>query len=356
MLRDPMAICPTAEGFRVAFRWPSVTFAEVAWRWVVGATATALFFFGLLEYLDTLPVTNGELLFLRTRQPYLVWQAILHILHGSLKRAVLSLVLAAMFVAVLWMIAACLGRIATVRTLLEHFREDFARRLQSGVTGDTGAKTVAESISTNSIALLRLNFLRVVVAVALLVGLIGAGILASFFSPTKNPQPELVFVVFLPLAALVCFISWAFNWLLSLAATFTVRDREDVVGSLYAAVGFCRERTGAVFAVSVWTGLAHLVLFVIASTVASTLLGFAGLLPWRLVVLAVTLVTMGYFAIADWLYIARLAGYVCILEMPEALRIVLPPRPPARMAPPVQTSIDRDELIVSDVPGLVSEI
>jgi hypothetical protein len=187
------------------------------------------------------------------------------------------------------------------------------------------------------------------------VGLIGAGILAGFVSPEKNPQPELVFVVFFPLAALVCLIAWAFNWLLSLAAIFTIRDGEDAVGALSSAISFCCERTGAVLAVGCWTGLAHLVLFVIASTVASTMLGFAGLLPWRLVMLAVILVSLGYFAIADRLYAARLAGYICLLEMPEALRMMPPATPPARIVPSVQTSIDRDELILSDVPGLVME-
>ncbi len=85
-----MAISPTAEGFRAAFRRPSVTLAEIMWRWTAGATAAALFVFGLFEYLNTLPVTNGELLFLRTRHPYLVGEAIAHILRGSLNRVVIA--------------------------------------------------------------------------------------------------------------------------------------------------------------------------------------------------------------------------------------------------------------------------
>ncbi len=89
-----MAISPTAEGFRAAFRRPSLTFAEITWRWTTGATAISVFFFGLFEYLSTLPVTNGELLFLRTRQPYLVGEAIAHIFRGSLTRGVMALLLA----------------------------------------------------------------------------------------------------------------------------------------------------------------------------------------------------------------------------------------------------------------------
>ena len=122
--------------------------------------------------------------------------------------------------------------------------------------------------------------------------------------------------------------------------------------AIAAAVGFCRERTGAVFAVSTWTGLAHLVAFVAATTAASLPLGLAGLVPWRLVFAAVLLVTLVYFAFADWLYMARLAGYVCTAETPLALLAPLPPIPPTsplRVAP-LQTTIDRDEPILSDVP------
>jgi hypothetical protein len=135
-----------------------------------------------------------------------------------------------------------------------------------------------------------------------------------------------------------------------------VRGGEDAVGAVASAVAFCRERTGAVFAVGTWTGLAHLVAFVGATTVASMPLGLAGVLPWRLVVLGMTFVTLAYCALADWLYMARLAGYVCIVEMPEALLAPLPrqaqPVPPPVAAPQIQTTIDRDEPILSDMPHL----
>ena len=71
------------------------------------------------------------------------------------------------------------------------------------------------------------------------------------------------------------------------------------------------------------------------------------------------LATVVYFAVADWFYMARLAGYVCVAEMPEALLAPLPPAPqpapPCGAEPdvpghPIQTTIDRDESILSDVP------
>ena len=109
------------------------------------------------------------------------------------------------------------------------------------------------------------------------------------------------------------------NWLLSLACIFAVRDGDDVLSALSAAVTFSRERSGRVFAVSTWSGLAHLAAFSIATTAVSFPLAFVRVAPTRLIIAAVVLVTLAYFAFVDWLYMARLAGYICIAEMPEAL-------------------------------------
>jgi hypothetical protein len=184
----------------------------------------------------------------------------------------------------------------------------------------------------------------------------GAAILARFASSPGHPRPGLVFLLFLPLAGLICMAAWSLNWLLSLAAIFAVRDRDDTLGSLSSAVGLCRERFGAIVAVSSWSSAAHLVLFGGMMTVVSFPLGLAPLIKARLLIAGVTLVVLIYFAIADWLYVARLAGYVSIAEMPEALATSapMPTLPPSgeRFAPntPVQT-IDRGETILSDVPS-----
>ncbi len=356
-------VSSTSEGFRVAFRRPSLTFAEIAWRWTVGGTAAALFLFGLFQYLDSLPVTSGELLFLRTRQPYLVAEAIAHIFRGTLGRVAVAGMVAAFLLALLWIIAGSLGRIATVRSLQDYFRRHPACSISASGVMDSSEEEVAGRDSTITsrpfVALVRLNFLRVAVALAAIVGMLGATVLAGFASPAADPQPGLAFMLFLPLAALV-WVAWlVLNWLLSLAGMFAVRDGEGAAGAISAAVTLCRERTGAVFAVSAWTGLAHLVALVGASVMASIPLGLSGALPWRLVLVGTIFVALLYFALADWFYMARLAGYVCIAEMPQVvLAPMMPPAPqpfvppPSAPAPPVQTTIDREEPILSDVPIL----
>jgi hypothetical protein len=359
-----MAISPTAEGFRAAFRRPSLTLAEVSWRWTAGATAAALLLFGLVQYLDTLPVTNGELLFLRTRHPYLVGEAIAHILRGSMNRVVISALLAALMLGFLWVAAASVGRMATVRGLLDYFRRNVGGSASPNSPPNDGARDVASNISTKSPgennalpSLLRLNFLRAAVVLAAAFGFVGAAILAGFALPAANPRPALAFIIFLPLAALIFFVWWALNSILSLAGMFAVRDGEDAVGAIVVAVDFCRDRTGRVFAVTIWTGLAHLCAFLAATAVVSMPMGFVTLVPWRLVVAVMMVAIVAYFALADWLYMARLAGYVCIAETPEALLspAPLPPTPQPTPGPPVQTTIDRDEPILSDLPNLAVE-
>jgi hypothetical protein len=341
----------TAEGFRAAFRRPALAFAEIAWRWVAGGTAAAVLIFALFEYLGSLPVTNAELLFLRTKQPFLVGRVIEHILRGSLNRVVLAGLLAALALIALWIVAASAGRDITVRGLLRYFA---ARR---DAAGETSAAT-PEKRSMR--ALIRLSFLRAAVALAAICGFVGAALLAGFASPEANPQPALAFFLFLPLAGLVGFVWWMLNWFLSLAGVFAVRSGEDAIGAISAAVATCRERAGAVFAVSAWTGLAHAVAFVAAMIALSMPLGFAAVAPWRLLVAGLALMTLAYFAVADWLYLARLAGYISILEMPRALAapppIPISVPPPGGRIVPQETAIDREESILSDLPNMAPEM
>ena len=346
-----MPVSPTVEGFRAAFRRPLFTFAEISWRWAVGATVTVLLFFGFSEYLNTLPVTNGELLFLRTRNPFLVSQALAHILRGSIARGLLSLILAILLLIVVWMLAASLGRLATLEAMIDYFRERFRDDIKLRDETDEVATGGASSID-RVFALLRLNFLRVAVAIAALIGLAGVATITSFVSSPNNPRPGLVLLLLLPVCGVVCLIWYELNWLLSLASVFVARDADDVVGAISSAVTLCRERTGALFAVSTWTGLAHLIAFVGASTAVSVPMALAGIISWRLVAVAVVVITLAYFAISDWLYTARLAGYVCIAELPDAL--LAPPIPRTITPPFPAATIDRDELILSDVPQPVT--
>jgi hypothetical protein len=379
---------PTLEGFRAAFRQPSLALAEIAWRWSVGATACTLLGFSFFEYLNTLPVNGGELLFLRSRQPILISRAIAHILRGSLTRVSLAALLGASALTVLWIFAASLGRAITVRALLHHFRERFVPDSAPESAPPTARGEAcrplpnqADEYATDSPAvrfaqrrkrflpasLLALNFLRAAITLAAWFALVGASILAGFASSGRNPQPGLVFLFFLPLAALVGGLWLILNWFLSLAALFAVRNdndpHQDTLSAISATVALCRNRFGPVVAVSAWFGLAHIAAFMGASTVSSFSLGFVAVLPGRAVLASLTVLALIYFALVDWLYTARLAGYICMAEMPDALFApahplpLAPPSggPPFRPTTPLAAGIDREERILSDVPKLAVE-
>jgi len=332
-------VSPTLDGFRTALRRPSFAFAEIAWRWTIGSTACALWFFWLIEYLDTLPVTTGDRALLSTRQPWLVGRAIAHIFRGSVSRAVLAAGLAALALSLLWIIAASIGRAVTVRALLEHFRR----------TSESTNAAEATAKPRRLRGLIGHNFLRAALALAALLALVAAAVFVNFASTDADPRTALALILFLPLAGLIYLAWYGLNWLLSLAAIFAVRDGDDTLSAISAAVEFAREHAGAVAAVSTWTGLAHIAAWFFAFSSISFPLAFVHVLPWRLALAGVIAVMLVYFAVVDWLYMARLAGYVCIAEMPETL--VETPPTPSLSGPLGQTTVDQDELILSDIPG-----
>jgi hypothetical protein len=129
-----------------------------------------------------------------------------------------------------------------------------------------------------------------------------------------------------------------------------VARERDTFGALEASLDLLRSETGSLFAAGAWFGAAHIAAFVVATSAVAFPLGFSGVLPGSVVLGGVLLVTLLYFATVDFLYMGRLATYVAILELPDA-----PPPVIAMSAQPSPIAqgagvIDRDELILSDVP------
>jgi hypothetical protein len=358
---------PTVEGFRAAFRRPSFTFGEIAWRWSIGATAALMFTFYCVEYLDSLPVSNTDAILLASRQPTFVLQAVAHIVKGSLSRAVVAALIAALALSVLWIIAASFGRLATVSAVILYFRGRIqsvaSERVIPDSPGDT-SNTVREQNAGQPEAknhpmraLIDLNFFRVAVALAMILALAGAAVLSSFVSTAANPRPDLAALIFLLIAAVIFVAAWFLNWWLSFAGIFAVRDGEDAFGALSAVNELLWQRPGAVLAVSTWTGIAHLTAFSSAASALGFSFALIQIAPARLVIAISAVVALLYFALADWLYVARLAGYICIAENPAALLTLNPPPLSATggSATPFETSVDREEPILSDVPNLALE-
>jgi hypothetical protein len=324
---------PTLEGFQIMFRLPVLGLAEIAWRWSFGLATTAVLLFSFREFLGTLPITAGEMLLLRTRQPGLIAQALARIFQGSEPRAAVALVVLTLALTLAWIVLASLGRAASLKTLLEYFRDSDVGRAR-------GPETRPASTSCGLPSLLVLNSLRAATMLAAALGVVGAMLAASAASSSNDPSPGKVLLIFWLLTMLVGLAYPMLNWYLSLAALFVVRDKASAFGALAKTTDLCRMRPGSLAAAATWFGIAHAILFVFASSAAAVPLGFAEVLPGSMVFGGVLLVALLYFAAVDFLYVGRLATYVFLLEQPEP-------------APEPSMLLRSDDDILSDIPGLV---
>jgi hypothetical protein len=256
--------------------------------------------------------------------------------------------------AILWFGIASIGRAATLRSMLESIRARVRATFGSASEPQSDERVTSPGVRS----LVGLNFLRVLLFGVSALALLGAAFAASMLSPTRDPHPGLAFLFFLFLAAGIFVVVAALNWLLSLATLFVVRDGQDTFGAVDAAVKLCRDRLGAVLAVGTWFGFAHFTFFVIATSVVTFPLALLSIVPPGIVLLGMLAITLLYLAIADSLYIGRLAGYAAILEAPTTPLLptsVAIPHPAAihdANAPSLEAStsaaVDQSELILSD--------
>lgn len=294
-------------GFAAAFRRPAVIAAEVAWRWSFGAAAGALVTVAALRFLNSLTVTDGDMLALRSRIPQLMADAILHIFQGSGSRLLQLVLILTPAISVLWILTASAGRAATLRALLRDVPASFTRRhdLRS---------------------LLGVHFLRVAVTLLGMMATAGAAILAGFAAATTTEPSVLLFnLVFLALLFLVSLCWSTLNWYLSLAPIFVVRDNRGALSAVSDAVHLVRRRGGDFTSVSTLYGLIKLFAIGVFTVVSLVPLGFIAEWPWQITTTILAGITLAYLALADLLYVARLASYVAIAE-PEP---VASPRPAA---------------------------
>ena len=274
------------KGLTALAEQPALPLAEIAWRWCFAAAAATLAAVTVLEYLNSIPVSWGERLLLESEQPLLALAAVAHALRGSAARFAAGAVVAGTAGAILWMLFAALGRLVTLQALLPQARVAYR-------------------------PLLGLSFLRAGLFLAAVLAGLGSFILAGFAGSPGDAAPSVVLAAVL----IACiWLVWALlNWLLSVAAIFVVRDRQDTFGAIAAAADLVRRQFGEVVLTSLPFVLLHYL--ALAAAIASGVLVFdvmARVSPqagWALMV-----IPAGYFAYADFLYITRLAAYVELAE------------------------------------------
>jgi len=305
---------PINDGFRTAFREPAIVLAEIAWRWTFGLAALALAAASFVAYLNTLPVSKMELLALRGHPRWLIAAAIGHILHGS-PRLVMAATIVLPAIFVLWIAAATIGRVATLKALLR--RE--------------GRVALAPQLG--------LNFLRAIVTLAALIGYLGAAIIAGRAAAGPyDVSPGVFLLVFVVLGMAVAIVRSRANWFLCLGAIPAARDECDTFTAISEAAGLFRRHPGRFAGTGAVFGTIHGVLFAFCTVVCLLALSLAAKVPPAATLFLLAVITLAYFAAVDFLYIARLAAYVAIDESdrtPPPVAVAPESLPPAPEPPPM---------------------
>jgi hypothetical protein len=307
-----------------------IPLAEIAWRWTFAAAASVLAVALVLEYFDSLTVNTLDRLLLYSGQPFLVAQALRRIFSGSSVRLVEAAILLGLGLGVAWIVLASLGRIVVLRSIFEQFGWE--------VKSERPVRAV-----------FFLNFLRAAAVLAAKLAVIGAVLLASSFWASTH----LRFLNAARLVVVTWFLVWqawaVLNWVISAAAIFVVLEGKDSLASIGAVLRLFMTRTAGMLSASAVFGVIHLVSFGVTCGTLLLLLPIG--IAYPLALPLVIAVVFGYAFIADFLYTGRLAAYAYLAMGQEELPWWMASRGALPESAGASASVDKDELILGDLPS-----
>jgi hypothetical protein len=327
---------PMVQGFRLIFRRPAVPLGEIAWRWSFVAATWILGILFAVEYVDTLPVSALDRLLLLTRQPILIARALHRILHGSPLPFTEGAILLGVALAVAWIFLASFGRAATLGSLLDEL--DVTRSWPPRASFP---------------ALVGLNFIRVAVTLAALVGSIGAALIANSFWASSHASGRDATRVFFLSLFLVWLAWYVLNWLLSTAAIPVLSRGGSALTAIASTLQTCQKRIGTVLTTGVFFLLLHMAALGAACGIGFVVLGTLGAFGLAATLFLELVIAIAYCAVADFLYTARMAAYVSIMEDAATQQLAPLAGPPLIPADNL-SHIDQSELILSDIPATSS--
>lgn len=278
---------PITQGFRAVLRDPAIFLVEILWRWSFALLACVLAFGVGMMLLGPLHVGQAWDSAWRSRDPQRMGQLLLTILLILGTKAIVAAIAVPVAIAFLWAILSALGRFVTVK------------RLRAGLT------------SLRFRTILALQFWRA------FVGWFSGGLfLAATFGEaliaTRGPKPDLLlyYLMVMPSIVLIGAFWLTLNWYLSLAAIF---GREGQ--SFRGAYGQARQTIRLQRSDFAGTGFVFLlfraVALLISVAICGLTSGMAGTAPQSYFVLLMV-VSLAYFAVADFLYMSRMAAYLAL--------------------------------------------
>jgi hypothetical protein len=292
------------EGFRAVVRLSSMLLAELAWRWSFGLAAMVLIGIGVREVQHAVTISPTDELLLGTVQPMLMGEAWAHILRETLPLLFKLAAILLPALSVMWVAAATLGRAVTIRRLLDHFAAKAESPSRDATRIRWGAMTA-------------LHAFRAVVMLAVFLGYVGAGVVASRFVQVSEggaPNLQAAWIVFVMIFTVIVFVAAAINWVLSLAPVFVVRNGRGTWDAMGDAVRLFRERGSQLTSAATMNGFLRFAGACVASVAGLFPLALIGEVRSIVVWVLVGIITAIYCVVSDWLLLARLAAYVAVVE------------------------------------------
>lgn len=275
------------DNLRRISREPALFITEVAWRWLFGASSIVLLVYAILRLHAAIEVTPEEQAMLTSWSPQSMGQALAEIGVRALPLLIRFGAIIVPAIAVLWILAATVGRAAVMTRLCR-----------------------TSNVRWGS--LIAIHILRVMSVFGLVLAYLGAAFAASLALNPESPNLLLATVIFVFLFAWAM-LAWGFlHWILSLASIYPVSEAKGTAASLGAAIKLVRTHrselasiaspnaTGRTLAAIVFTALALVPLPLLTVTPA---------LFWSIEVF----LTLVYCLVSDFLLLARLAAYADVV-------------------------------------------
>jgi hypothetical protein len=286
---------PLTYGFRAIRRDPALLLIEILWRWSFGAIAIFL----LLAFIAMRPDSFAAVDSVpwSSHDPLLIAQSLLPVAADlAARRSALAMGLLA--ATAFWTLFGSLGRMLTLSRLEK---------------GEVSFRTM-----------LALQFSRALFFWLAGAALAGSIVLASRIADSGAQQDLFLYFALAGGSMIVIGVIWAaVNWVLILAAVCCARNAGGVIRSILQAAALARSHSGDLFGTTFVFAIPRVTALVIAFVLWFLPSGMMATAPhayfaWTIVV------TLAYFAVSDWLYLARMAGYL-VVDMPEAAGNVIGP-------------------------------
>ena len=271
------------EGFREVLRDPALLLIEIGWRWSFGVIAILVFAASVFLVLGSISLDPQRLQSLSRLRAWEAAQVIANTVVVIGRHVLRVGICAVLFLALFWTCLSAWGRYATLT------RPAFAHKADLRSCFAISAARAAVSVGA----------IAAWIGAAFLAGLVGSATATDVL-----PNVSLMLAILL-LAFILLVSAWSWmNWYLSLAVLFS---KEDWRRSLYRVWNFLRLHSDRILEISIVSGVMRGVVFL--ATLMLSLAAAAVITNPRVLVADLIAISLLYFLVADFIYLARLAAY-----------------------------------------------